>query len=67
VGGRDAEVLLNYTIPLSVKGITEETVAVLPIVHYGGPWLTVPELFFEKKQLIPTLQQLLVSYQRPMT
>jgi len=28
----------------------------------GGPWLTVPELLFEKKQLIPALQQLLVSY-----
>jgi len=27
--------------------------------------LTVPELFFEKKQLIPELQQLLISYQSP--
>jgi hypothetical protein len=27
----------------------------------GGPWLTVPELFFEKKQLVPALQQLLIS------
>jgi len=36
-------------------------------VASGGPWLTVPELFFEKKQLIPTLQQLLISYQRPTT
>jgi hypothetical protein len=33
----------------------------------GGPWLTVPELLFEKKQLIPALQQLLVSYLRPTT
>jgi len=28
----------------------------------GGPWGTVPELLFEKKQLIPVLQQLLISY-----
>jgi hypothetical protein len=27
----------------------------------GGPFGTVPELFFEKKQLIPALQQLIVS------
>jgi len=35
------------------------------IIFYGGPWLTVPELFFEKKELIPALQQLLVSYLKP--
>ena len=35
------------------------------IVHYGGPYGTVPELFFEKKQLIPALQQLLASYSKP--
>jgi len=34
-------------------------------ITYGGPWLTVPELFFEKKQLVPALQQLLLSYSRP--
>ena len=27
----------------------------------GGPWGTVPELLFEKKELIPALQQLLVA------
>jgi len=27
----------------------------------SGPVWTVPELFFEKKQLIPALQQLLVT------
>lgn len=34
--------------------------------HYyclsGGPVWTVPELVFEKKQLIPALQQLVLSY-----
>jgi hypothetical protein len=35
---------------------------VLPFVHDGGPWGTVPELLFEKKALIPSLQQLLVSH-----
>jgi hypothetical protein len=34
---------------------------VLPFVHDGGPWGTVPELLFEKKGLIPALQQLLAS------
>jgi len=32
------------------------------IVTYGGPYGTVPELLFEKKELIPMLQQLLTSY-----
>jgi hypothetical protein len=30
-----------------------------------GLWVTVPELLFEKKQLIPALQQLLAFYQSP--
>jgi len=32
------------------------------IITYGGPFGTVPELLFEKKQLIPALQRLLFSY-----
>jgi hypothetical protein len=28
----------------------------------SGPWGTVPELLFEKKGLIPAVQQLLVSH-----
>jgi len=32
----------------------------------GGPFWTVPELFFEKKQLIPALQQLLIAYSNPL-
>jgi len=58
-------VLLTYTVPLSPRGVAEERVGVLPTVQYGGPWLTVPELLFEKKELIPILQELLVSYPRP--
>ncbi len=34
-------------------------------VLYGGSYWTVPELFFEKKLLIPALQLLLISYSRP--
>ena len=30
------EVLLTYTMPMLPKGITEEKLPVLPIVHYGG-------------------------------
>jgi len=29
---------------------------------YGGPVWTVPELVFEKKQLIPALQQLIIDH-----
>jgi hypothetical protein len=35
------------------------------LIIYGGAWLTVPELFLEKKQLVPSLQQLLVSHSLP--
>ncbi len=56
------EVLLTYTVPLLPKGVTEEKEPVLSIVHDGGPFGTVPELLFERKQLIPALQQLLVTY-----
>jgi site-specific DNA recombinase len=55
------EVLLIYTMPLPPQDIIQERARVLNIVQYGGPWLTVPELLFEKKQFIPALQQLLVS------
>jgi len=34
----------------------------LLMVGVGGPYGTVPELLFEKKQLIPAVQQLLISY-----
>jgi len=54
-------VILTYTMPLPPKGTAEEEIGVLPIVQYGGPWGTVPELLFEKKGLIPAVQQLLVS------
>jgi site-specific DNA recombinase len=54
-------VLLTYTIPMLPKGLTEEMLSVLSIVHDGGLWGTVSELLFEKKGLILVLQQLLVS------
>jgi site-specific DNA recombinase len=59
------EALLTYTIPMLPKGMSEEKLPVLPIVHHGGPWATVPELFFDKKQLISALQQLMSSYSKP--
>ena len=55
------EVLLTYTMPMLPKGMLEEKLSVLSIGHDGGPFGTVPELLFEKKQLIPALQQLIVS------
>jgi len=30
----------------------------MPFNKYGGPWGTVPELLFEKKRLIPALQEM---------
>jgi hypothetical protein len=42
-------------------GSVQEIEEVLSIVPIGGPFGTVPELLFEKKQLIPALQQLFVS------
>ena len=55
-----AEVRLTYTVPMPPKGISQKTVEVPLIVYYGGPWGTVPELLFEKKGLIPALQQMLI-------
>jgi hypothetical protein len=49
------EVPLTYTMPLPPEEISEERVGVLYFVHDGGPWGTVPELLFEKKQLLPAL------------
>jgi len=31
------------------------------ILLQGGPWATIPELLFEKKELIMAVQQLLIS------
>ena len=54
---------LEYTFPILQSGQQKENLGVLSTVHYGGPHWTVPELSFEKKQLIPEIQQLVVSYQ----
>jgi hypothetical protein len=55
------EMLLTYTSPLLADGTSEERSPVLYFVRPSGPFGTVPELIFEKKGLIPNLQQLLVS------
>jgi len=55
------EALLSYSMPILPEKVTIEQEGVLPTVQYGGPFGTVPELLFEKKQLIPALQQLLIS------
>ena len=56
---------MHYNLPMPPDGKKKHSVGVLPIDTPGGPWGTVPELFFEKKQLIPALQQLILSYQKP--
>jgi hypothetical protein len=50
---------IKYSFPIPPDNREEEGLGVLPIVRDSGPWGTVPELLFEKKQLIPALQQLL--------
>jgi hypothetical protein len=55
-------VKLYYNLPVPPDGRKMDTVGVLPIDTPGGPFGTVPELLFEKKRLIPALQQLLTSY-----
>jgi len=52
-------------VPLSPRRVSAEKAGVLSTVQYGGPFWTVPELLFEKKELIPALQQLLVLHIRP--
>ncbi len=44
-----------------------DTTPVLDFLSSGGPFGTVPELFFEKKQPIPVLQQLLLYHSQPTT
>ena len=60
----EPKVVIDYTMTLPINGFTT-TQEVLRIDKYGSPGGTAPELLFEKKQLIPALQQLLVSYPRP--
>ncbi len=35
-----AEALMTYTIPMPPKQLSQETLAVPPIVHYGGRYWT---------------------------
>jgi hypothetical protein len=56
------EVELAYTIPMQPRGVMEDKMPVLSIVQNVGAVWTVPELLFEKKYLIPALQQLLISF-----
>jgi len=48
--------------------IPNESVGLLQRIAWKtGPWATVPELLFEKKGLIPALQQLMVSCSSDLT
>jgi hypothetical protein len=51
---------LYYRLPVPARWQENEDL-VLPIEPYGGPFGTVPELLFEKKGLIPAIQQLLIE------
>ncbi len=52
---------VHYHLPLPNNENRKVAAEVLPINTPGGPFGTVPELLFEREELIPTLQQLLVS------
>ncbi|MFC2060569.1 hypothetical protein ACFLTZ_05740, partial [Chloroflexota bacterium] len=56
IGGDKVRVIHKLHLPTG-----KDKIAVLPIDTFGGPFGTIPELLFEKKQLIPILQQLLIS------
>ncbi|MBI4283139.1 MAG: hypothetical protein HY663_01560 [Chloroflexi bacterium] len=58
----EERVKLYYTLPVPPQGRRTETVGVLPIDTPSVPLGTVPELLFEKKELMSALQQLIVSY-----
>jgi hypothetical protein len=63
VNGDKAQI--QYRLPMPPDGKKTSSVAVLPIDTLGGPFGTVPELLFEKKQLIPPVQQLLAAGPNP--
>ena len=54
-------VKVHYNLPMPIDGRMKESLGVLPMATPGGPFATVPELLFEKKALIPDIQQWLVS------
>ena len=58
------QVTIHYNLPMPPEEVKQQPIGVLPIGTPGGPYGTVPELFFEKKELIPSLQKLIVTYSR---
>ena len=56
---------IQYHLPMPPDGNRTQEIEVLPINTLGGPFGTVPELLFEKKQHIPDLQRLLVQADNP--
>jgi site-specific DNA recombinase len=53
--------VMIYSIPELPNKVELDLEGVPHIVQYGGPWLTVPELLFEKKRLIPDTLKLLID------
>jgi len=43
------QVTIHYNLPIPPDTKKKQSVGVLPIITPGGPYGTVPELFFEKK------------------
>jgi hypothetical protein len=52
---------IEYHLPMPPDGERTQDVEVLPAETFGGPFGTVPELLFEKKGLIPALNQMFVA------
>jgi len=51
-----AEVSLIYTLPMSHRGITDDELAVLPIVRHGGPlWTRTNNPLWSEPCLTPVL------------
>ena len=60
INGDKAKV--RYHLPMPPDGKKTQSVGVVPIETSSGPFGTVPELLFENKRLIPSIQQLLTSH-----
>jgi hypothetical protein len=58
---------LTYTTAMPPGDPTAVAIRMLPFLHDGSPHWKHSELVFERKQLIPALQQMLVSERQKLS
>jgi acetylornithine deacetylase/succinyl-diaminopimelate desuccinylase-like protein len=64
--GNEGEFIHYINHLVNEAEISQEKVGIFCSVQRGGAVWTIPELLFEKKYLIPALQQLLQSHKKPL-